>query len=148
MAVVLILTALVTAGLGFGLAFLAVAAGYFGINLAYSFRLKHVAYLDVTCIAAGFVLRVMAGGYGTEVHVSRYLLLCTALLAAFLGFGKRRHELAGAANAKRQRAALESYSRVGLDRALWTTALLTVGTYVAYTVDPTTRAYFQSDNRF
>jgi 4-hydroxybenzoate polyprenyltransferase len=145
MAVVLILTALATAAVGFGPAFFAVAAGYFCINLAYSFRLKHVAYLDVSCIAAGFVLRVMAGGYGTEVYVSRYLLLCTALLAAFLGFGKRRHELAGAVNAKRQRAALESYNRTGLDRALWITALLTVGTYVAYTLDPHTRAYFQSD---
>lgn len=125
----------------------AVAATYFGINLAYSLRLKHVAYVDVLCIAAGFVLRVWAGGFATAVQVSWYLLLCTGLLALFLGFGKRRHELAAAAaNAGRQRAALEAYSQRGLDAALAVTALATTATYVAYTLDPHTRELFRSDH--
>ena len=74
-------------------AFALVAAVYFAQNVAYSFKLKHIAYLDVSFIAAGFVLRVMGGGYATHTPVSSYLLACTALLALFLGFGKRRHEL-------------------------------------------------------
>lgn len=129
----------------FGL-FVAVATAYFVNNVAYTSRLKHLAYLDVSSIAVGFVLRVMAGGFATNVPVSAYLFVCTALLAAFLGFGKRRHELTAArANAKRQRAALEAYSRRGLDVALWITAAATTLTYVAYTLDPRTRAFFRTD---
>ena len=132
--------------LSLGLAFALVAGVYFAQNVWYSFQLKHVAYLDVSCIAAGFVLRVMGGGYATRIQVSNYLLLCTALLALFLGFGKRRHELSAAeANAAAQRASLESYSRRGLDLALGVTALATIATYVAYTLDAHTRTFFHSD---
>src|SRR6185312_2146620 len=84
-----------------------IALVYFGENVAYSFKLKKVAFLDVGLIAFGFVLRVLAGGIATDVHVSGYMLACTALLALFLGFGKRRHELASE-NAGKQRAALEA----------------------------------------
>jgi 4-hydroxybenzoate polyprenyltransferase len=142
---VLIVLALTGAALT-SLGFLVVTVSYFALNLAYSLRLKHVAYLDVGCIAAGFVLRVVGGGYATRIHVSYYLLLCTALLALFLGFGKRRHELsAAAAGAARQRAALESYTRRGIDLALVITAGATVVTYVVYTLDSRTREFFQTD---
>jgi decaprenyl-phosphate phosphoribosyltransferase len=123
-----------------------VALAYFGLNLAYSLKLKHVAYLDVGCISAGFVFRVLGGGLATETPISNYLLLCTALLALFLGFGKRRHELTAASGrAGKQRAALESYTRRGLDVALLVTSVLTLATYVAYTLDPRTRELFGSD---
>lgn len=131
--------------LAVGLGFALVAAGYFAQNVWYSFKLKHVAYLDVSCIALGFVLRVMGGGYATRIPVSGYLLLCTALLALFLGFGKRRHELAGASNAAAQRHALQSYGRRGLDVALGITAAATVATYLSYTLDPHTRELFRTD---
>ncbi|HEX4339383.1 MAG TPA: decaprenyl-phosphate phosphoribosyltransferase [Polyangiaceae bacterium] len=128
------------------LAFFAVAALYFLQNLAYSFKLKEYAYVDVVLIAAGFVLRVLGGGYGVRIQLSVYLLVCTALLALFLGFGKRRHELtAGQKRAKKQRAALSRYSTQGLDAAMSITGIATIATYVAYTVDPTTKAYFGSD---
>ena len=84
--------------------------------MAYSFKLKKVAFLDVGLIAFGFVLRVLAGGIATDVHVSGYMLACTALLALFLGFGKRRHELA-LENAGKQRAALEAYTPASLNVA-------------------------------
>jgi 4-hydroxybenzoate polyprenyltransferase len=122
----------------------AVAFGYFAENLAYSFGLKKVAFLDVGLIAFGFVLRVLAGGIATDVHVSGYMLACTALLALFLGFGKRRHELASE-NAGKQQAALEAYTPQSLTTALAVTGLATVGTYVAYTLDPATRAAFHSN---
>ncbi len=126
--------------------FLAVALAYFLMNLAYSFKLKHVAYIDVSIISAGFVLRVMGGGYGTHIQVSDYLLVCTALLALFLGFGKRRHELALAkAGFGKTRAALESYTQRGIDTALIVTAIATIATYLVYTLDPRTRAFFHSD---
>jgi 4-hydroxybenzoate polyprenyltransferase len=127
-------------------AFFLVALVYFLQNLLYSFRLKQVAYLDVAFIAAGFVLRVMGGGYATDIYVSKYLLACTALLALFLGFGKRRHELAvAAARAKQQRAVLDNYSVRGLDLALAVTAVCTVLTYLVYTLDRVTRTFFRTD---
>ncbi|HVU02076.1 MAG TPA: decaprenyl-phosphate phosphoribosyltransferase [Polyangiaceae bacterium] len=145
LAVALVVLALAGAAYGpFG--FFVVATAYFVQNVLYSFRLKHVAYLDVGLIATGFVLRVIGGGYGTHIKVSSYLILCTALLALFLGFGKRRHELsAAAARAKQQRAALSGYSKKGLDWSLGITGTATVATYLAYTLDPTTRAVFGSD---
>ena len=120
---------------------------YFVQNLAYSFRLKKIAYADVACIALGFVLRVVAGGLATRIPVSSYLLACTALLALFLGFGKRSHELAGVtlATSRKQRAALEAYTSVALGRALAVTGVASIATYVAYAVDPSTREMFGSN---
>jgi 4-hydroxybenzoate polyprenyltransferase len=122
----------------------AVAAVYFAENIAYTFKLKKVAFLDVGLIAFGFVLRVLAGGIAADVHVSGYMLACTALLALFLGFGKRRHELA-LENAGKQRAALEAYTPRSLNVALAVTGTATALTYIAYTFDPFTRAMFHSD---
>ena len=87
---------------------------YFVQNLAYSFRLKQIAYADVAFIALGFVLRVVAGGLATRIQVSGYLLACTALLALFLGFGKRSHELAGAAVAASTEAPGMTSTALGL----------------------------------
>lgn len=118
---------------------------YFVQNIAYTKKLKHVAYVDVGCIALGFVLRVLAGGYATATPISHYLIACTALLALFLGFGKRRHEFAAASRHGQQRIALESYKKGGIDTALTLTALATVATYLAYTLDRHTREFFHTD---
>jgi 4-hydroxybenzoate polyprenyltransferase len=139
--------ALVIGSLGaaylFGPALALVGLVYFAENLAYTFKLKTVAFLDVGLIAFGFVLRVVAGGIATAVHVSGYMLACTALLALYLGFGKRRHELA-LGSARRQRAALEAYTPRSLNVALAITGTATAVTYVAYTLDPATCAFFNS----
>jgi 4-hydroxybenzoate polyprenyltransferase len=121
-----------------------VALFYFAENIAYSFKLKKVAFVDVGFIALGFVLRVVAGGIATDVHVSAYMFACTALIALFLGFGKRRHELA-LENASKHRTALETYTPRSLNVALAATGTATLLTYVAYTLDPATRAYFNSN---
>jgi 4-hydroxybenzoate polyprenyltransferase len=123
--------------------FLGVAALYFVTNLLYSFKFKKVPFLDVGLIAFGFVLRVWAGGIATHVHLSHYILACTALLALFLGFGKRRHELASE-NASKQRAVLDAYSAASLNVALALTGSATIVTYVAYTLDASTEAFFSS----
>jgi decaprenyl-phosphate phosphoribosyltransferase len=146
LAVVLLIVSM-TGAVYLSTAFAAVALLYFLLNVAYSFKLKKLAYADVCCIALGFVLRVMAGGLATRIQVSGYLLACTALLALFLGFGKRSHELAGLelASGKSTRAVLAAYNPKLLSRALTLTGLASIVTYVAYTVDPSTRAMFHSD---
>jgi decaprenyl-phosphate phosphoribosyltransferase len=122
---------------------LLVTGVYLVENLAYSFKLKNVAFLDVTLLAFGFVLRVVAGGIATDVHVSMYMFACTALLALFLGFGKRRHELASE-HAGKQRAALQAYTPASLNLALGVTGTATCAAYVAYTLDPVTKAFFNT----
>lgn len=142
LAVVLVLASLGGAALG-PWKFAATVVAYLVLQIAYSFKLKKVAYVDVGCIALGFVLRVLAGSYAVKVAPSGYMLACTALLALFLGFGKRRHELAGA-NAAKQRAALQQYSAAALTTALAITGFGSVATYLAYTLDTGTQAFFDS----
>jgi decaprenyl-phosphate phosphoribosyltransferase len=125
--------------------FCAVLSAYFVLNLAYSFRLKHVAYLDVLLIAFFFILRVLAGAFAIEVPASPWLLGCTFLLALFLGFGKRAHELATAADAGKQRAALEGYHGESLRYILYVLAAAVIGTYAAYTTSPHTVQAFGTD---
>jgi len=141
---VLVVSALGAAGMLFKPAFGVVAASYFTLNVAYSLKLKKIPFLDVACIAAGFVLRVLGGGVAIDVRVSWYMFACTALLALFLGFGKRRHEISQE-QAGRQRKSLESYTAGGLNVALGITGALTVATYVAYTLDADTQKFFQTD---
>jgi 4-hydroxybenzoate polyprenyltransferase len=143
-AVALVALSLGIAFLKFNPWFGAVAGLYFVENLAYSFKLKKVAFLDVSMIAFGFVLRVVAGGLATDTKASGYMIACTALLALFLGFGKRRHELEGE-HAGKQRAALKAYGKSSLNAALAITGLATAGTYFAYTLDKDTQAFFQTD---
>ncbi|UQA61320.1 decaprenyl-phosphate phosphoribosyltransferase [Polyangium aurulentum] len=142
MAVALVLISFGGALLGPG-KFMAVVVAYFALNLAYSFGLKKIAYLDVGCIALGFVLRVLAGGFATKTPLSGFMVACTALLALFLGFGKRRHEIASS-TAGKQRAALEAYSPRILNVALGMTGLATVATYLAYTLDHDTQRFFDN----
>src|SRR3712207_8956509 len=90
---------------------LAVLGGYVLLQLAYSNGLKHVLFVDVMAIAAGFVLRAAAGGVAIDVPVSQWLLLCTGLLATFLGLTKRRAEaVALGGSAQPKRAVLDHYS--------------------------------------
>lgn len=143
LALVLVAVALAGAALG-PWQFVAVAVGYLVLQAAYSLKLKRIAYLDVACIATGFVLRVLAGGFGTRTPISAYMIACTAFLALFLGFGKRRHELAGS-NAAKQRKALEAYSERALYWALALTGFAAVATYLAYTLDTHTVTFFRSE---
>lgn len=109
-----------------------VAAGYLANNLLYTLWLKHVAYIDVGSIAAGFVLRVVAGAVAIAVPASTWLLLCTAELALFLGLGKRAHELA-AVEGSATRQALRGYRVEIVRTAMLILAGATSATYIAYT---------------
>jgi 4-hydroxybenzoate polyprenyltransferase len=114
--------------------FAACVLAYLVNNFAYSLWLKRVVYLDVLSIAAGFLLRVAAGAFAIDVEASAYLFLCTGLLATYLGFGKRAHELALAGDrAHEQRAVLRSYRPEVLRVALWVTAAAAFVCYVLYT---------------
>ena len=113
---------------------LAVVLTYLLLMVAYSYGLKRLVILDVFAIAAGFVLRAVSGAVAIDVPISPWLYLCTLLLALFLGFGKRRHELTSLeADAVRHRANLEAYSVPLLDQIIGIVAAAIVMAYSLYT---------------
>ena len=116
----------------FGLALLA----YFLIQVAYCVKLKQIVLIDVFTIAAGFVLRAVAGALVINVHISPWLLLCTLQLAFFLGFGKRRQELVLLGEgAGKHRANLDEYSIPLLDQIINIVVGATIVCYSVYSVE-------------
>jgi 4-hydroxybenzoate polyprenyltransferase len=110
---------------------------YFLLNLFYSLYLKQLVILDVMCVAAGFVLRALAGAVVIEVVISSWLVVCTILLALFLGFSKRRHELILLENnATQHRRILAEYSPYFLDQMIAVVTASTVVAYAFYTLSP------------
>lgn len=125
---------------------LALVAVYLLLNAGYSLGLKHVAVLDVFIIAAGFMLRLLAGTLGIGIAPSQWLLLCGLMLTLFLGFAKRRAELyalAGDGGAHRQ--VLEEYDPVLVDKMITVCAACTIVSYSLYTLSPQTIATHGSD---
>jgi 4-hydroxybenzoate polyprenyltransferase len=117
---------------------LAVLGGFVVLQLAYSHGLKHVLFLDVMAIAAGFVLRAAAGGLAINVPISSWLLLCTGLLATFLGFTKRRAEAVALGGSDQPgRPVLDHYSVGLLDELI---AVVTPSTVVVYAIYAVTGA--------
>lgn len=92
--------------------FTCVAFVYFVLNVCYTFKLKHVPILDIMCIAAGFVLRALAGTVLIETGISPWLVVCTSLLALFIAIHKRKSELEAVENGLTNgRKVLENYSK-------------------------------------
>jgi 4-hydroxybenzoate polyprenyltransferase len=108
---------------------------YAGLMAAYNLGLKEIAILDVFAIAAGFVLRAVGGAVVVDVSISRWLLVCTILLALLIGFGKRRHELIALNNPTGHRRNLSVYNEAMLDQCVAVTAAGTLIAYAVYTFD-------------
>lgn len=114
-----------------------VVLSYLVLNLAYSQFLKNVVIIDVMAISLGFVLRAVAGAVVINVEISSWLIVCTTLLALFLGFGKRRYEiilLEG--RAEEHRKSLVDYSTYFLDQLISVVTASTVVAYAFYTLSP------------
>ena len=118
-----------------------VAAGYAALLLLYSLALKHFVIIDVMTIAAGFVLRAIAGAVAVNVPFSSWLLACTTLLALFLALSKRRHELVLlGGDADEHRPILQEYSPYLLDQMISVVTASTVIAYTVYATSPDTAA--------
>jgi 4-hydroxybenzoate polyprenyltransferase len=114
---------------------------YISIMVLYSLWLKQQVILDVFTIAAGFILRVVAGAAATRVYLSPWLLLCTVFLSLFIALGKRRHELYLLSDsAAEHRSALSSYSFAFIDQMVGIATSATIISYSLYTfLAPTNR---------
>jgi 4-hydroxybenzoate polyprenyltransferase len=126
--------------LALSLALTAVLVGYLVLHLAYSFWLKNIVIIDVFAIAAGFVLRLVAGVVVIHVtNFSPWLYVCAGLLALFLAIGKRRQELILMANnAEGYRPAFKDYNMPLLDDMLRMVTTGCVLTYMLYTIEAQT----------
>jgi len=121
------------AGLGGSAALFALSVGaYIVLQMGYSLRFKHIVLVDVFAIAAGFVLRALAGAVAVAVPISPWLYLCTILLSLFLGLSKRRQEvLTLEEGAVAHRAILQEYSLPLLDQLI---TIVTSATIIAYSL--------------
>lgn len=108
---------------------------YLVIQIAYTYRLKHVVLIDVFIIATGFVLRVAAGvAVITVQRFSPWLYICMGLLALFMALGKRRHELVlMGENAGSSRAILKEYNLDFIDRMITIVLSAVLVSYSMYT---------------
>ncbi|MFO0750173.1 MAG: decaprenyl-phosphate phosphoribosyltransferase, partial [Myxococcota bacterium] len=114
--------------------FAAVGLTYFTLNVAYSFALKHVPFVDVACIASGFLLRLVGGAVAVQVPITIWIFTCTFFLAMTLALGKRKHEILQAgARGRDQRRVLARYDLGHVSIAMVAMALATVVSYALYT---------------
>jgi 4-hydroxybenzoate polyprenyltransferase len=123
------------------------ALAYFILMLLYSFVLKKLVIIDVFVIAAGFVLRAVAGAEVIAVPISEWLLICVILLALFLALAKRRQEqvhLTG--EAPSHRTVLTEYPQKFLDQMISVVTAAAVVCYSLYTLSPETTAKFGNSN--
>lgn len=108
--------------------------GYALLNLAYSWRLKRVPVVDVSIIATGFMLRLLAGTLAVGIAPSRWLLLTGIFVALFLGFCKRKAE--SFQDEASQRAVLAHYPAALLDTFIAATMTATLTTYSLFATSP------------
>lgn len=119
---------------------------YYVMNLCYCAKLKQYAIIDVCVVAFGFVLRVLAGGYATDIVPSKWLVLMTFLLTLFLSFAKRRDDvLRMNETGEPPRKNTIRYNLTFINQAITITAAVTLVCYIMYTVSPEVTVRFHSD---
>lgn len=125
-----------------------IAALYIVLNIAYSFWLKHVILLDVFIVAAGFMIRVLAGAYAIDVAISHWLVLCTLFVSLFLSTSKRRGELVMSQQIEgyEGRSVLKQYDLASIDQIMTIAAAGMAISYALYTVAERTVTMFGTEN--
>ncbi len=113
---------------------LGVIGAYFVLNLAYTYKLKHYAIVDVLMIGLFFILRVFVGGLASEIWISHWLVLMAFLLALFLALAKRRDDLVLAVEENGRRPSIDGYNLEFVTAGLIIMASVTVVCYILYTL--------------
>ena len=112
-----------------------IIGGYWLMNIAYCLKLKQYAILDVTIIAIGFVMRILAGGLATDIWISHWLVLMTFLVTLFLALSKRNddyriYEQTGT----KPRVSITGYNKTFINEATAIIASVTMVCYIMYTM--------------
>jgi 4-hydroxybenzoate polyprenyltransferase len=119
-----------------GWALLIVLGSYLILNYLYSCCLKKFAIVDISAIAAGFVIRVFFGGLSSDVAPSHWLIIMTFLLALFLALAKRRDDLILMSNGQKVRQNIDGYSLEFVSHSMVIMAAVIIVSYILYTVSP------------
>ena len=130
---------------GGGLQTLIIMALYFITNLGYSLGLKHIPFLDVVLLVAGFLLRVMYGAALIHVGLSSWVYLTVISLSFYLGLGKRRNELKKAGTTGNARRVLTHYTYQFLDKFMYLCLTLAIAFYALWSADKDVVANYQTD---
>lgn len=130
--------------------FLAIVLLYIVLTVLYTLVLKNIIIVDVLVVAAGFVIRAMAGAIVLHVTFTNWLVVCTLFLALFLALNKRRHEVAlfQGGDAGAHRAVLRHYTIPYLDHLIVIVTAGTLITYTIYTCSPEVVARFGTDKLY
>jgi decaprenyl-phosphate phosphoribosyltransferase len=133
----LAMVAVAVAAAGLLASWLALVVGlYVAISIAYTIRLKREPVVELAAVAAGFVLRAIAGGVATHVPLSNWFLVVTSFGALFLVVGKRAAEHATLGDGRAEhRPVLDQYSSSFLQSALTLTAAVTMTAYCLWAFD-------------
>jgi len=129
----------------FSIGFDIVVLSYITLNIFYSLYFKKIVIVDLFSIAAGFMLRVIAGAYAINVEVSSWLILTTLFVSLFLAIIKRRSELTAQSNDLKTRTVLENYSTTFIDQISSITAAGVIICYALYSVSSKVLNNFHSD---
>lgn len=122
---------------------------YFFMNIAYSLKLKHIAVIDISIIALGFVMRLFVGAEATQVGLSHWIIVMTFLLALFLSLAKRRDDvLIYLKTEKKMRRVIDGYNLKFLDAAMIMTASIVVLAYILWSISPEVVVRLSSDSLY
>ncbi len=111
----------------------AIFYGYLGINLLYSFKLKHIPIMDIVILASGFLLRLLYGSQITGIQISNWLYLTILSFSFYMALGKRRNELEKIGNDSRK--VLEYYNKSFLDNNMYMCVALGIIFYSLWCID-------------
>lgn len=121
---------------------------YILLNLLYCFRLKHIAIVDIFCIASGFVIRLWIGANIINIALSHWIVITTFLLALFLALAKRRDDIILLESGTKVRKNIEGYNRVFLDIAMGISASLVMVAYIFYSIDESVNERLHTHNLY
>jgi decaprenyl-phosphate phosphoribosyltransferase len=129
--------------------FFLLAVFYFFMNIAYSFKLKHIALLDVFILATGFVIRILVGSAVTGVELSMWIVILIFLLALFLALAKRRDDvLIFETTGKKTRKSVDGYNEDLLNAMMTVSVSVTIVTYIMYTISADIISKFHEDKLY
>lgn len=143
----LLIIAAVCNSFAFHLSSTALLLGYLVLNLAYSFRLKHIPIVDVAILVAGFLIRIVYGAIVTDITISAWLYLTVIASAFYFALGKRRNELRQTGDDE-TRPVLKAYPMKFLDMNMGMCLTLTNVFYALWSIDEKTTASYQTEHLF
>lgn len=135
-AMIVLITTSLACGFFLSIPFTSILCLYLTLNFAYTLKIKHISILDISIIAVGFVLRIIAGSILVEIETSMWIILVTFLLALFLAMAKRRDDCLLALAGQKTRKNIDGYNLEMVNAAMILLAGVTIVSYIMYTITP------------